>query len=84
MKIRRLGGAVALIVLGGLAGFCALEGVSSLIGLIGNLLTFRAPSFKEQLYTRYDRFTRWPAGFRPEEHGARLVEWRAAEGGVEQ
>ena len=23
---------------------------------------------------RYDRFTRWPAGFRPEEHGARLVE----------
>jgi uncharacterized protein YjbI with pentapeptide repeats len=22
----------------------------------------------------YDRFTRWPAGFRPEEHGARLVE----------
>jgi len=23
---------------------------------------------------RYDRFTRWPSGFRPEEHGARLVE----------
>jgi len=23
---------------------------------------------------RYDRFTRWPDGFRPEEHGARLVE----------
>jgi Pentapeptide repeats (8 copies) len=23
---------------------------------------------------RYDRQTRWPAGFRPEEHGARLVE----------
>jgi hypothetical protein len=24
--------------------------------------------------TRYDRSTRWPAGFRPEENGARLVE----------
>jgi hypothetical protein len=23
---------------------------------------------------RYDRFTRWPAEFRPEEHGARVVE----------
>jgi len=47
------------MVLGIVAGFCALEGASSLVLFVGNLLTFREPSFNERLYTRYDAELGW-------------------------
>lgn len=57
--MRRLAGVSTLAVLGTLGGFCALEGMSSLILFVGNLLMFRAPSFNERLYTRYDPELGW-------------------------
>jgi hypothetical protein len=44
---------------GAAGGFCALEGLSSLALFVGNLLTFREPSFAERLYTRYDADLGW-------------------------
>jgi hypothetical protein len=48
-----------LVLLGATGGFCALEGMSSLVLFAGNLLTFREPSFNERLYTRYDTELGW-------------------------
>ncbi len=48
-----------LIVFGMIGGFCALEGVSSLILLIGKIATTRTPSFNERLHTRYDAQLGW-------------------------
>jgi hypothetical protein len=59
VKVRRAAGAVLLAVLGTLGGFCALEGASSLVLFVGNLFTFRAPTFSERLYTRYDPELGW-------------------------
>ena len=59
MRLRRAAGVLLLAALGTLGGFCALEGASSLVLFVGNLLTFRAPTFNERLYTRYDPELGW-------------------------
>jgi lysophospholipase L1-like esterase len=59
VKLQRAAGVVLLAALGTLGGFVALEGASSLVLFVGNLLTFRAPTFNERLYTRYDPELGW-------------------------
>ncbi len=59
MKFRRAALLALLPLLGAVAGFCALEGTSSLILFVGKIVTFRAPSFQERLHTVYDRELGW-------------------------
>jgi hypothetical protein len=59
MKLRRVAAAGLLIILGIVGGFCALEGVSSLILLAGIIATYHPPSFNEQMHTTYDAELGW-------------------------
>jgi hypothetical protein len=59
VKTRTWAGVGLLVLLGATGGFCALEGTSSLVLFVGNLLAFREPSFNERLYTRYDAELGW-------------------------
>src|ERR1051326_2238132 len=59
MTVRRLAEVGSLIVLGVVGGFCALEGVASLIVFAGTAVTYRPPSFNEQMHTTYDPDLGW-------------------------
>jgi hypothetical protein len=50
---------LALAIFGAVAGFCALEGSSSLILFVGKVVTFRVPTFNERLHTAYDPELGW-------------------------
>lgn len=58
-RMKRLGAISLLISFGAMAGFIAVEGASSFVLFVGNLLAFRAPSFNERAYTRYDAELGW-------------------------
>jgi uncharacterized protein YjbI with pentapeptide repeats len=54
-----------------------LSGIEPCMDYAAPITSLHYFDWEEHLTIRgahYDRFTRWPAGFRPEEHGARLVE----------
>lgn len=59
MNLRRAATFVALAIFGAVAGFCALEGTSSLVLFVGKVATFRVPSFNERLHTAYDAELGW-------------------------
>lgn len=57
--MRRLAEVGALVLFGIIGGFCAIEGLSSLIVFVGSVLTYLPPSFNEQMHTTYDAELGW-------------------------
>jgi hypothetical protein len=72
MRPLRLAAAGPLILAGIVAGFCALEGVSSLLMFLGGVVTYRPPPFNEAMHTVYDPELGWvnrPSTFVPDLYG---------------
>jgi hypothetical protein len=72
MRTLRLAGAGLLMLAGVVAGFCALEGMASLLVFVGGIATYRPPPFNEQMHTVYDPELGWanrPNTFVPDLYG---------------
>lgn len=59
VMLRRTLALASLVVFGMVTGFCAFEGLASLVLFVGKIVTFRVPTFNERLYTRYDPQLGW-------------------------